>query len=102
MPRPSKNVTPLELYIDTYLRTTSRKQIGLNYIRKALALVNEKLGIPCCDDPGATINLYTRVDNQFTTTVQSMLALLPKAGNVKSLNRIKRTLDTFLNPPCCA
>jgi len=97
----NKHTSPLELYITAYLRGASRKNIGRNFVSKALALVDEKLGVPCCSDPTATINLHTRFDNDFTNTVRMTLVSLPKKGNVQALNRIHKILYNFLNPPCC-
>ena len=96
-----KAYSPLELYVIAYLKQGSRKRIGRTFVEKALALVDEKLGIPCCIDPGATINLHTRFNNDFTNTVQMMLASLERKGNVRALNRVHRLLYTYLNPPCC-
>lgn len=97
----NKNTSPLELFVTAYLRQTSRRGINKDYIRKALALVDEKLGVPCCVDPSATIQLYTRFDNDLTNAVRMMLVSLPKKGNVQALNRVHRILYKFLNPPCC-
>lgn len=97
----NKNTTPLELYVIAYLRQNGRKQIGKNFVRKALALVDEKLGVPCCVDPGSSIQFYTRFDNDFTNTVRAMVLSLPKRGNKQALNRVHRILYKYLNPPCC-
>lgn len=102
MPTSNRNVTALELFVTAYLRQTSRRSIGKKYIQKAVSLIDQKLGIPCCEDPTATINLYTRFDNLFSTTVAMMLEGLPKTGNVQSLTRVKRKLNNFITPPCCA
>jgi len=97
----NKNTSPLELYVESYLRGTSRKLINKKFIQKALALVDEKLGVPCCANPSATINLFTRFDNDLTNTVRMMLVSLPKKGNVQALNRVHKLLTNFLTPPCC-
>lgn len=93
--------TPLELYLRSYFRTNSRKRIGLNYVKKALALVKLKLGVPCCDTPDVTINLFTRFDNNFTIGVNMLLNSMTKTGNVKSLARSQTILENYITPPCC-
>lgn len=98
----NKNISPLELYIKAYFRGTAKKLINKDFVRKALALVDEHLGTPCCSDPDATIDLHTRFDNDLTNTVRMTLVSFPKKGNVQALNRIHKLLYTFLNPPCCA
>lgn len=94
-------VTPLELFVTSYLRTHSRKQIGKDFVRKSLALVDEKLGVPCCLDPTESINLFTLRDNELSKGVRAMLLNMSRKGNINSLNRVHRILYKFLNPPCC-
>lgn len=96
-----QNYSALDLFISAYLNTKSRSNTQRIFVEKALALVDEKLGVPCCLDPDATIELYTRFDNDLTNGVRMMLAGLPRKGNVQSLNRAHRILYKFLHSPCC-
>src|ERR1035437_8658333 len=101
MPRVVTKQTALELYLKSYFKTNARKRIEKTYVRKALALVNEKLGIPCCENPNATINLFTRFNNNFSNGVQMLLTGMTKTGNVKSLERSRDILENYITPPCC-
>ena len=96
------NTSPLESYVRAYLKQNTRgRTLQTKFITKALALVDEKLGVPCCLDPTSSIDLVTRFDNDLTNTVRMMLVSLPKRGNVQELNRVHRLLYRYLNPPCC-
>ena len=97
----NRSVTPLELYVIAYFRQKSRKLIGKIFVEKALALVDEKLGVPCCIDPTSSVNLHTSFENELTTRIRALLNGMPIQGNKQSLNRVHRLLYKYLNPPCC-
>lgn len=92
--------SPLELYVKGFLRTEGIRTIGKQYAQKAIALIDEKLGIPCCDDSTTTIDLVTRFDNNFTNTVKMLLTTMVKTGNKQSLIRAKKYINNFIT--CCA
>jgi hypothetical protein len=92
--------TPLELYIQTTLKTTNPLSLKRIFLSKAVALIEAKLNSPCCDG-NDSIDLLTSADNFFTNTIKQLLETFPKNGNTKALNRAKKLINHRIGTPCC-
>lgn len=91
--------TPIEKFVEAFVKQTKNVSVGLKHIQKAEALIDEKLGF-CCDNPNGTLNLHTPYDNLFTNTIRMYLKTMTKDGNVHSLNRTKTLLEIFRQGIC--
>lgn len=94
-------VTPLELFVDSFLRTHKKSRIGLVHLEDAVILINKKLGLVCCDPEHTPAPLHSRQYSQFTTTVRQLLHNMVKAGNVKSLQRTKAKIQLVIDGCNC-
>jgi hypothetical protein len=98
----SNNKSRLELYVESYLRMHPRVYVlGINYYRKALAYIQELYDNDCCDENSPVIDLYTRLDNDFTRTVYQLTRTMSRTGNIKSLERTINLLENYINRACC-
>lgn len=91
--------TPLELFVNSFVKQKKRDKTGRNFINKAVALIDGKLGY-CCDHPSGTLDLVTPNDNILTNTVRMYLTTMTRAGNEQSLTRAKEKLQGFITQ-CC-
>ena len=92
----------LESFVESYLRTHTRKSLATVYVQKAIVLINEKLTPSCCDDPLAEVDLITRMDNNLTIGVRDFLKTVAVNGNKKSYKRTVKLLEKFIGIPCCS
>lgn len=89
----------LELFVERYVKNIShfgnirsKKKI----ILKALYMIDAELGIPCCNDPFATVS-YTREDDILTNFLRNYFAEnFDRRKNKNSLTRIKSMLINAL------
>ena len=95
------NISPLENYVKSYLKQHNRTSAPTIYVNKAIAIITAKLNGTCCSGSNATINLYTKRDNTLTIFVESIVNTMEKAGNVASLKRTLKLLNSFIGFPCC-
>lgn len=98
------NQTPLELFVKEYIRQHKfRKTVQeLNFYRKALGYVLQKIDTTCCNPDDPTILLYTDKDNLLSSTVFRLLLQMRRSGNVKSLERTRDMLEAVIVDPCCS
>ena len=88
--------SPLEVFIESFVKQKSRFKIPFVYIDKAVTLIDEKIDPTCCDDPDGIVDVHTFRDNILTNTVRMYLNGMPKtAANLKSLERAKNKLLQF-------
>lgn len=74
------NRKPIEPLVAAYLRLVTsgnRLRQERKFIEKAIAIINQILGHPCCDDPIAVVDLITPHDNQITTSLKNILTNNP-------------------------
>lgn len=93
---------PLENIVESYVKIHNRKLLTPNFVNKVIALIDQRLNSPCCNNSFATIDLYTTQDNFLTRAVSNLLKDSIKKGNVKSLERTKKLLQKAIGIPCCA
>lgn len=94
----------LEEFVIGYLKritSTSNKNSEIKFLEKAIALINQFLGIPCCY-PGSVGSLITPHDNQLTIYIKSQITnnSVIRRGFLLSLKRIIRLLNFYLYS-CC-
>lgn len=97
---------PLEQFVIAYLKritSTSNKNGEIKFIEKAIALINQFLGIPCCF-PGAAGSLITPHDNQLTISIKAAITnnSAIRRGFLLSLKRIVNLLNFYLYSCCTA
>jgi hypothetical protein len=90
----------LALMIRTFARSAKRDMQPI-YLTKALAIINEKLGIPCCTDPTGVINFGTMQKNNFTNAVQMIVNGMSATYDKLTLNNAKNLLTQLINDQCC-
>jgi hypothetical protein len=90
---------PVERFVEAFVKQKKRNVVGINYINKAIALIDKKLGF-CCDNPGGILELHTPHDNVFTHTIRMYLNTMSREGNIQSLQRTKTKLQQFTTA-CC-
>jgi hypothetical protein len=90
----------LILEIDTFLKLNKR-QITPNFLQKALALVQLKLGEPCCTDPDAVVT-FTPKNNNFINMIRQTLNTMSKQNDEVTLTLAKQKLELALQNVCCA
>lgn len=90
--------SPLELFIISFIKQKRRDKTGIKFIRKAISLIDLKLGY-CCDND-TPLDLYTPNDNILTRAVKNYLTTMPLQGNKQSLERVKDKLNNFITL-CC-
>lgn len=86
--------TPIEKFVESFVKQTKNMSVGLKHIQKAEALIDKKLGY-CCDHPTGTLDLHTPLDNLFTNTIRMYLLTMTRDGNEHSLQRTKVLLEIF-------
>jgi hypothetical protein len=97
----STYISPLEQYVKSIVKQSNKRSLPKVYVRKALALIREKLNSSCCNGD-ATIDLITSRNNSLTLLVGNLVHNMSKQGNVHSLERTKRILNKFLGLCCGA
>jgi hypothetical protein len=90
----------LVLYIRTFAKSGSVNMQPI-YLTKALAIINERLGIPCCSDPTGVINYGTMQTNNFTNAIQMIVNGTDPTYNRKALVNAKNLLTQLINDQCC-
>lgn len=101
--RPNRKA--IETWIEGYLKLISsgnRLREERKFLEKAIVLINQIFGHPCCDDPTDVVSFITPNDNQLTHTI---LQLLQKGNIIRrsfrlSLIRIRTLLNKYLYD-CC-
>ncbi|GEM_PF-2786222 len=89
--------SPLEVFINSYVRQFARRKVALVYIQKAITLISEKLNPSCCEGTGP-VDIHTFRDNTLTRAVKMYINGMPNtAANRASLNRAKTVLEIFVN-----
>jgi hypothetical protein len=96
-----QNNNALVLYIRTFARS-AKTNIYPMYLTKALAIVNERLGIPCCEDPEGIIDYGTMQSNNFTNTVQMLVNATNPTYNRLALENARNLLIQLIKDECCA
>ena len=96
---------PIEYLVQAYLRLiTSGKRLReeRKFLEKAIAIINQILGHPCCDDPEAVVNLITPYENQITTSLKNVLlgGAIVRRSFRHSLFRMLNLLNKYLYD-CC-
>lgn len=93
--------TPLEMFVKAFVKQNRRipDKVGQLHIKKAVALIDGKLGY-CCDHPTGTLDLFTPGENLLTRSVRMFLKTMTKAGNEHSLERTKDILEQFRQGIC--
>lgn len=97
----AKHVTPVELYVNTSLRTHKKAKIGLVHLEDAVILINKKLGLICCSNPPTPVSLHSSQHSQFVDTIRQLLHNTIKRGNVKSLQRAKAAIQLVIDGCNC-
>lgn len=97
---------PLEQFVIAYLkRITSTSNISseVKFLEKAIALIHQFLGIPCCY-PGAVGSLITPHDNQLTIAIKAAItnSSAIRRGFLLSLKKILDLLNFYLYGCCTA
>lgn len=99
------NQKPIEAIVRAYLRlitSGARLREERKFIIKAIIMINQVFGHPCCDIPTSVIDYGTPYDNQLTNTIRNMII----NGNVirrsfrLALTRILNILNEYLYD-CC-
>ena len=83
----AKHRTPVELFVNTFLRTHKKGKIGLVHLEDAVLLIQKKLGEICCSNPPVAVSLNSSQHSIFTDTIRQLLHNTIKRGNVQSLER---------------
>ena len=92
--------SPLERFVESFVRQKRNSRIPAVYIDKAITLVEQKIESDCCSDSDAVVDLGTFKDNILTTAVLGYLNTMTREDNLKSLARIKAKLERFRDG-CC-
>lgn len=90
----------LVLYIRTFAKS-GKTNLQPIYLTKALAIVNERLGIPCCSDPDGVIDFGTMQTNNFTNTVQMIVNGTDPTYNKLALQNARNLLIKLIEDQCC-
>lgn len=93
--------TPLEIFVQSYIRSHNRKSLSKKSIQRAIYLINRKLNNPCCTDEDAVVTETFYINDNFTNTVQQFLNLITIKNNKESLNRTVDLLEKAIGIPCC-
>ena len=99
MPITQKQNKALILIIETFIKTDKR-DTKPKYLRKAIDLINYKLGIPCCVEVNLTTSIGGSDDNNFTNTIKNLLNTMYVPAEKNVLIKAKQILQNALNG-CC-
>ena len=82
--------SPVELFIAAFVRQNRKGIVGVRFIQKAIAMINDKL------NGTETADAVTQANGLFTTNIKLLLQNTSRAGNEESLNRAKALLQAFI------
>lgn len=91
----------IEHFVKAFARTHNRKSFSKKDAQRAIALIDIKLDNPCCTDSSTVTDLFTSRKGVFLNTFEKMLELIPRQGNIASLQRTKNFLSHNIGDDCC-